>query len=122
MEGSIAKKHAFALVLDIIREHFGTTVEKVSSALLFRGKMMISQIVQETLLELSVVQKSLLILIQHNCAIPSEDHKDREKEKIRVTFTFYQISPEDVLIRLRFPRFILIVKDIFQNEGELLIE
>ncbi|GJJ11988.1 hypothetical protein Clacol_006226 [Clathrus columnatus] len=91
------------LCIQIINAHFGPLVAKVSSVLLNRGRLQLSQIVRFSGLKPRTVRGAILALIQHNLVWHSE-HED-EGEVL-------EFNQEACLMRLRFGRFISLAKEI----------
>ncbi|OUM59452.1 hypothetical protein PIROE2DRAFT_63775 [Piromyces sp. E2] len=99
-----------SLPQEIISDHFGPIVEKVCTALISKGRLLISQIVNLTKLTRRQVEESLFILIQQNIV--------KYAEKPRTQLNYYSVDVNEVLMRIHFPLFILTIKDIFGVDGE----
>lgn len=99
-----------ALSKEIILDHFGPIVEKVCTALISKGRLLISQIINITNLTRRQVEESLFILIQQNIV--------KYAEKPRTQVNYYSVDINEVLMRIHFPLFILTIKEIFGAEGE----
>ncbi|ORX45948.1 hypothetical protein BCR36DRAFT_106455 [Piromyces finnis] len=99
-----------SLSKEITLDHFGPIVEKVYTALISKGRLLISQIINITKLSRRQVEESLFILIQQNIV--------KYAEKPRTQLNYYSVDVNEVLMRIHFPLFILTIKDIFGVDGE----
>eukprot|EP00002_Diphylleia_rotans_P025622 TRINITY_DN5071_c0_g1_i1.p1 TRINITY_DN5071_c0_g1~~TRINITY_DN5071_c0_g1_i1.p1 ORF type:complete len:424 (+),score=101.61 TRINITY_DN5071_c0_g1_i1:50-1321(+) len=99
----------------IIAEHFGPLSQLVANVLLERGRQTIHDVFMATKLKLKPIREILLSLIHHHLVGFME-------EVIRGrTITYYTISPENVILRLYFPRFIEFSRNAYGTEAELLV-
>ena len=60
-------------------------------------------------------QQALLVLVQHNCVLPLQTMKSDDD-------VVYKIEIDDILHRLRYPRFLLHVRECLGKTHELLLE
>ncbi|VAH79069.1 unnamed protein product [Triticum turgidum subsp. durum] len=111
----MVSQHGILLAAGLISDHFGPLVAKVCDCLLRHGALQLTEIVRRLKLPQGQVKNSLLVLIQHNCVQAfSSPRGDR-------TITLYLAIFDNVLHRLRFSKFISIIRaDI--PESEALIE
>ncbi|KAF3432981.1 hypothetical protein FNV43_RR24083 [Rhamnella rubrinervis] len=104
----------------IITSHFGNLVAKVCEKLLTRGPLTLQLLIRFTELNSLQVKNSLLILIQHNCvqAFSAEESGGIANKQ---TPTQYLVLFDNILHRLRFPKFLEIVaQELDENCAELL--
>uniref|UniRef100_A0A453FDA4 DNA-directed RNA polymerase III subunit RPC3 n=1 Tax=Aegilops tauschii subsp. strangulata TaxID=200361 RepID=A0A453FDA4_AEGTS len=111
----MVSQHGILLAAGLISDHFGPLVAKVCDCLLRHGALQLTEIVRRLKLPQGQVKNSLLVLIQHNCVQAfSSPRGDR-------TITLYLAIFDNVLHRLRFSKFISVIRaDI--PESETLIE
>ncbi|XP_039815778.1 uncharacterized protein LOC120678585 isoform X2 [Panicum virgatum] len=104
------------LAVSIIFDHFGPLVSKVCGCLLRHGALSLHEIVRRLELSPGQVKNSLLILIQHNCVQAfSTPIGSRGK-----TATVYLAIFDNVLHRLRFSKFLSVIRaDIPESEALL---
>ncbi|XP_078168304.1 uncharacterized protein LOC144562866 isoform X2 [Carex rostrata] len=112
-------QHAAKLAADIISSHFGNLVAKVCGCLLQHGTLSLQEIVRFTDMMGSNVKNCLLVLIQHNCvqafSIPRKGSTDK-------TVTQYMAIFDNIINRMRFSKFLSVVKDDLALEAEVLFE
>ncbi|KAF3334842.1 DNA-directed RNA polymerase III subunit rpc3 [Carex littledalei] len=101
-------QHAAKLAAGIISSHFGDLVAKVCGCLLQHGTLSLQEIVRFTDMMGSNVKNCLLVLIQHNCvqafSIPRKGSTDK-------TVTQYMAIFDNIINRMRFSKFLSVVKD-----------
>lgn len=97
------------LAKEIIEDHFGSTVEKVCSTLVIRGRLLISQIARYTNLPIKKIKESLFILMQQNIV--------KYSEKPRSNNYYYSADLNEIMMRLHFPTFIHCMEEIFGPDG-----
>ncbi|KAK7279052.1 hypothetical protein RJT34_24095 [Clitoria ternatea] len=111
--------HGIKFAVHIITKDFGNLVAKVCEYLFSHGPLTLDQLVRHTELTNEQVKNSLLVLIQHNCAQPfvsaPQEGADDEAGKLRVG-TQYLVLFDNILHRLRFPKFLEIVSSKFNDE------
>ncbi|KQK09186.1 hypothetical protein BRADI_2g46550v3 [Brachypodium distachyon] len=112
----MVSQHGILLAVGIISDHFGPLVAKVCDCLLRHGELSLQEIVRRLELSPGQVKNSLLVLIQHNCVQAFSAPKGRDR-----TVTLYLAIFDNVLHRLRFSKFLSVIRaDI--PESEVLIE
>ncbi|KAF7023458.1 hypothetical protein CFC21_035963 [Triticum aestivum] len=111
----MVSQHGILLAAGLISDHFGPLVAKVCDCLLRHGALQLTEIVRRLKLPQGQVKNSLLVLIQHNCVQAfSSPRGDR-------TITLYLAIFDNVLHRLRFSKFISVIRAAIP-ESETLIE
>eukprot|EP01119_Soliformovum_irregulare_P022018 TRINITY_DN7440_c0_g1_i1.p1 TRINITY_DN7440_c0_g1~~TRINITY_DN7440_c0_g1_i1.p1 ORF type:complete len:483 (-),score=148.68 TRINITY_DN7440_c0_g1_i1:14-1327(-) len=75
---------------------------------------------EQTKLDKQTVQKAIIILIQHNCITWQE--QTRKVGSKQIILCKYIVLIEDIIQRLRFPKFVYYAKEVYGNEAELLME
>lgn len=99
----MAEKQTVRLCYHIINAHFGPVTAQVASTLLIRGRLPLPQLARLTPgVSPREVRLALLVLVQHNIVWHSEDEIDGE---------VYEINWEEPVSRLRFGRYIMVVRD-----------
>nr|CAD1834457.1 unnamed protein product [Ananas comosus var. bracteatus] len=112
-------QNGLKLAVHLITAHLGDLVAKVCSCLLHRGALSLQEVVRFTRLSISQAKNCLLVLIQHNCVqafsvlVPGSTAK---------TMTQYIALFDNILHRMRFPKFLMVVKYDLGHEGEVLLE
>ncbi|XP_066397480.1 uncharacterized protein [Miscanthus floridulus] len=113
----MVSQHGILLADNIISDHFGPIVSKVCGCLLRHGALSLLEIVRRLELSPRQVKNSLLILIQHNCVQAYTSPRGGGDK----TVTLYLAIFDNVLHRLRFSKFLSVVRvDI--PESEVLLE
>ncbi|KAF6987996.1 hypothetical protein CFC21_005584 [Triticum aestivum] len=108
-------QHGILLAMGLISDHFGPLVAKVCDCLLRHGALQLPEIVRRLKLPPGQVKNSLLVLIQHNCVQAFSSTRGNRM------VTLYLAIFDNVLHRLRFSKFISVIRaDI--PESEALIE
>ncbi|XP_042416351.1 DNA-directed RNA polymerase III subunit RPC3-like isoform X1 [Zingiber officinale] len=109
------------LAVCVITAHFGDLVAKVCSCLLKRGSLSLQEIVRTTEFSNSQVKNCLLVLIQHNCvqafSVPRGGAGGATK-----TVTQYMALFDNILHRMRFSKFLAIVKGDLGVQCETLLQ
>ncbi|KAF5195877.1 Dna-directed rna polymerase iii subunit rpc3 [Thalictrum thalictroides] len=114
-------QHGIKLAVNIISTHFGTLVTKVCECLLRKGTFNLPEIVRYTELPVQQVKHSLLVLIQHNCVQPFV-YKNEEDQGHVPRGTHYKVIFENIIHRMRFPKFLAIVSEELDKECVELLE
>ncbi|XP_056647996.1 DNA-directed RNA polymerase III subunit RPC3 isoform X1 [Diorhabda sublineata] len=98
----------------ILLERFGVVVEKVGTCLFQYGSAPLLHIKKRTELPLSKVKESLTILIKYQLVtfVPNQNEN----------LANYIIKPEKVLLMLRYPKYINLIKKKFGDTSEMIIE
>jgi len=97
----------------IFKEYYGEEVSKVGTFVLKNSGSNINAISKQTDVEIKQVKKILCSLIQQNIVKFSQS---------RPGLISYKASPDVVMCRLRFPRYIHIAKTLYGDAAELLVE
>jgi len=100
---------------ELLAQSFGEIVGKIGAYLLRRGNRPLKDIVTSTGLNESEVKRAIAILIQHNFVTfqASENY---------VNIAEYSILPHHVYCLLRYPKYLLMMKNLFGDEAEVLLE
>ncbi|KAM0898420.1 hypothetical protein ACQ4PT_021948 [Festuca glaucescens] len=107
-------QHGILLAVNLISDHFGPLVAKVCECLLRHGALQLPEIVRRVKLPRGQVKNTLLILIQHNCVQAFSSPKGKPDEP---PVTLYLAIFDNVLHRLRFSKFLAVVRaDIPESE------
>ncbi|XP_072386511.1 DNA-directed RNA polymerase III subunit RPC3 [Diabrotica undecimpunctata] len=98
----------------ILAERFGTVVEKVGTSLYQYGSAPLLHIKKRTELPLSKLKESLAILIKYQLVtfVPNQNEN----------LANYCIKPDKVLLMLRYPKYINLIKKKFGDASEMIIE
>ncbi|CAA6665735.1 unnamed protein product [Spirodela intermedia] len=94
------------LAVGIITSHFGDVVAKVCSCLLRRGSLSLQEIVRDIGLPPARVKNCLLVLVQHNCV---------QAYSVPRAVTQYMGLLDNILHRMRFPKFLGILAAEFDD-------
>uniref|UniRef100_M8BD94 DNA-directed RNA polymerase III subunit RPC3 n=1 Tax=Aegilops tauschii TaxID=37682 RepID=M8BD94_AEGTA len=129
----MVSQHGILLAAGLISDHFGPLVAKVCDCLLRHGALQLTEIVRRLKLPQGQVKNSLLVLIQHNCVQAFSSPRGKPVCKslgymIRFdallvcdsinlsvivgdrTITLYLAIFDNVLHRLRFSKFISVIR------------
>jgi DNA-directed RNA polymerase III subunit RPC3 len=101
----------------LVRESFGPVVERVAVALLRKGKLSLREAIVETKIPLVQVRDSLLVLLQHNLLVISEELATESAAP-----PLYSLNVDHVLLRIRFPQFLRYAKQLHGVEGWQILE
>ncbi|XP_018336281.2 DNA-directed RNA polymerase III subunit RPC3 isoform X2 [Agrilus planipennis] len=98
----------------ILLERFGEIVEKVGSCLFHYGSSPLLYIKKYTNLPLSQVKEALCILIKYNLVtfVPNKNEN----------IANYSLKCENIFLMLRYPKYIILIKKKFEDEGEVILE
>ncbi|XP_012279984.1 DNA-directed RNA polymerase III subunit RPC3 isoform X2 [Orussus abietinus] len=96
----------------LLLEHFGQIVQTVGNDLFEHGTKPLSFIRSTTGLPLSKVKEALCVLIKYGIV---------EFEQLEKSVK-YSLVPENILMILRFPRFMFMAKKFCGNEAEMMLE
>ncbi|XP_021892238.1 DNA-directed RNA polymerase III subunit rpc3 [Carica papaya] len=117
----VLTQYAVKYAVHIITKHFGNLVAKVCECLLRKGALTLPNIVRFTELNPSNVKNCLLVLIQHNCVqafVLEEAGTFGDGPKVN---TQYIALFDNIIHRVRFSKFLMIVsKDLGQESVALL--
>lgn len=116
-------RHAQKLARELITSHFGDIVGKVCSCLVHKGTLTVPEIARFTELTPAQLKNCLLVLIQHNCvqAFKIEQEEGAGPAAAR-SFTQYVAFIDSILHRMRFPKFLTLVREHLGEESESLFE
>ncbi|KAG9451911.1 hypothetical protein H6P81_004815 [Aristolochia fimbriata] len=115
-------QHGVSLAVSIITTHFGDQVGKVCGCLLRAGPLTIQEIARYTELPHPQLKNCLLVLIQHNCVQAfSMEKLGGFGVQVKV-ITQYMALFDNILHRVRFPKFIAVVAERFDKMCESLLE
>ncbi|KAG5892446.1 hypothetical protein JTB14_009854 [Gonioctena quinquepunctata] len=98
----------------ILVDRFGPVVEKVALNLFQYGPNPLLHVKKQTELPLSKVKESLSILIKYHIA----SFEPNKNENI----ANYTLKPERVLLMLRYPKYINLMKKKFGDDAEMIVE
>ncbi|XP_049835779.1 DNA-directed RNA polymerase III subunit RPC3-like isoform X1 [Schistocerca gregaria] len=98
----------------LLLEHFGEIVEKVACDLMKWGTKPLRLIVATTRLPPPKVKQALRILIQYGFVTFSSSQVASVAE--------YTVKPEKIILLLRYPRYLLLIKTRFGDEAEMIVE
>ncbi|XP_057423066.1 uncharacterized protein LOC130716999 isoform X2 [Lotus japonicus] len=117
----MVSQNGIKLAAHFITNHFGTTVAKVCENLLRKGPLPLELLIRYTELNHKDVKNSLLVLIQHNCVQPfvylGGDDDNGSKVGIQYLALF-----DNIIHRLRFPKFVDIVSRELDKKCVYLLE
>ncbi|PON51716.1 RNA polymerase III Rpc [Parasponia andersonii] len=114
-------QYGIKFAVHLITSHFGNLVSKVCDNLLRRGPLTLQLLIRFTELTPLQVKNSLLILIQHNCVQAfSTEHIGAGGNEVKVTQ--YLALFDNILHRLRFPKFLAIVSQELDKDCEEIFE
>ncbi|CAH0397188.1 unnamed protein product [Chilo suppressalis] len=101
-------------VSEILHRYFGEIVQQVGKDLFTYGSKPISMIVKTTGLPRQQVIESLRTLLKFDLATFEPSVND--------SIADYKLLPDNVLLLIRYPRYLLQIKSKFGSEAELLVE
>ncbi|KAK6925818.1 RNA polymerase III subunit RPC82-related, helix-turn-helix [Dillenia turbinata] len=117
----MATRYGIQLAVHLISSHFGDLVAKVCECLLRKGTLTLRDIIRFTELSAQQVKNCLLVLIQHNCVQAFSTVEDGGLSESRI-ITQYMVIFNNIIHRMRFSKFIMIVSQEFDKECEELLE
>lgn len=115
-------QHRCKLACHLIRTHFGDLVEKVCRCLVYKGPLALAEIARYTELNPSQLRNCLLVLVQHNCVQGYKVEHEAIGQAAPKAVTSYIAVIDNILHRVRFPKFLVIVRDEIGDEAESLLE
>ncbi|XP_049878714.1 DNA-directed RNA polymerase III subunit RPC3 [Pectinophora gossypiella] len=101
-------------VSEILNRYFGEIVQKVGNDLFTYGSKPIALIIKSTGLPRTQIIESLRTLLKFDLATFEPSVNDLIAD--------YRLLPENVLLLIRYPRYLLQIKSKFGSEAELLVE
>ncbi|XP_045453789.1 DNA-directed RNA polymerase III subunit RPC3 [Melitaea cinxia] len=99
------------VVSQILLRHFGEIVQKVGDDIFACGRKSIALIVRTTELPRSQVIESLRTLLKFDLATFEAE-----------TTVEYKLNPENILLLIRYPRYLLQMKSKYGSEAEMIVE
>ncbi|XP_071447554.1 DNA-directed RNA polymerase III subunit RPC3 isoform X2 [Hetaerina americana] len=102
------------LVSALLLEHYGETAQKVGDDLFRWGAKSLRELTSSTGLSPGKVREALCLLIQFNLVKFAEGRNPDRPE--------YIFNCERLLLLLRYPRYLFMIKSLFGDEEELLVE
>ncbi|KAG6557419.1 hypothetical protein Mapa_000688 [Marchantia paleacea] len=118
----MAMRHKCNLSCDLIHTHFGELVEKVCRCLVYKGPLVLAEIARYTEMNASQLRNCLLVLVQHNCVQGFKIFQEAVGPNPPKVLTSYLGLTDNILHRMRFPKFLSIVRDELGEEAEALLE
>ncbi|KAG0576372.1 hypothetical protein KC19_5G074800 [Ceratodon purpureus] len=111
------------LCCNLIQTHFGDVVERVVECLINRGPLAFGDISRYSELGSEAVKSSILVLIQHSCVQAFKvEHEGASATAPRRVVTYYVAISDNIFHRMRFPKFLVAVREDFGEEAESLVE
>lgn len=112
----MASPHGIKLAVYLISSYFGEFNRKVCDCLLRRGTQTLGQVVSFTELSRENVRNCLLVLIHHNCVQAFAVQQSGGFGEAPKVTTQYMALFDNIIHKLRFPKFIEIVSEELGNE------
>lgn len=109
------------LACEVVLEHFGESVENVFKVLVYRGQQPLADIGRQAKLSPSQLKNCLLVLTQHNCVQAFRTEADPNQPLSR-SQTQYVALVDITLQRLRFPKFMMHIRETLGQETEALLQ
>ncbi|XP_077989640.1 DNA-directed RNA polymerase III subunit RPC3-like isoform X2 [Glandiceps talaboti] len=97
----------------ILGENYGEIVKQVCAHLIKNGARLLRSLAAETKLKLDEVRKALCILIQHHMVTFTASKRGMVE---------YQANVKNILLHIRYPRYIYCAKTLYGDAGELIVE
>ncbi|XP_010251272.1 PREDICTED: DNA-directed RNA polymerase III subunit RPC3 [Nelumbo nucifera] len=118
----MATQYSIKLAISLISSHFGDLVAKVCECLLRKGSLTLADITRFTELPQAQVKNCLLVLIQHNCVQAFSIQIEGGVGAAPKVITQYTAIFDNILHRMRFPKFLTIVSEELDKECEEILE
>ncbi|KAJ7974182.1 DNA-directed RNA polymerase III subunit RPC3 [Quillaja saponaria] len=118
----MVSQNGIKLAVHVITNHFGNLVANVCEYLLRKGPLTLEELVRFTELTSEQVKNSLLVLIQHNCVQAYSHEEEGGSTTAAKANTKYLAIFDNILHRLRFPKFLAIVTQKLDKECVELLE
>lgn len=97
-------------------------MQKVVKCLVYRGPLALADIARFSELNPSTLKSSLLVLVQHSCVQAYKvEHEGVGSAPPRVSTSYVPLC-DNILHRMRFPKFLLAVREDLGEEAESLVE
>ncbi|KAL6048239.1 hypothetical protein QOT17_021178 [Balamuthia mandrillaris] len=133
---------AVKLAGDLIREHFGERVHRIGELLLHKGRLTQEALVHHSEMPTEEVKSCIMLLIQHDIASFTEEYVSSEATSSSTSSssssrrgrgatktstepaidTYYHINLQNVLWRLRYPKFLAAVNKKFGPAAEMMLQ
>jgi hypothetical protein len=112
------KKYAAeqGLAIVIIYEQFGPLCKIVVKELFINSQASIGQLITNMKIPFHIIKKALRMLVLNNCV-----KYNNFSDKSNIEKDFYCAIVQNILFILRFPRFLVYIRDIFGDLAEQLI-
>ncbi|XP_008793119.1 DNA-directed RNA polymerase III subunit RPC3 isoform X1 [Phoenix dactylifera] len=117
----MAAQCGLKLAVSLITAHFGDLVAKVCSCLLHRGTLSLQEIIRFTELSSSQIKNCLLVLVQHNCVQAFSTPRPAGPGGVAKAVTQYMALFDNILHRMRFAKFLAVVRDDLGPQCEILL-
>ncbi|RYR38374.1 hypothetical protein Ahy_A09g043412 isoform C [Arachis hypogaea] len=118
----MVSQYGFKFAIHLITNHFGKIVAKVCETLFRKGPLSLGEIIRSTELTPEQVKNSLLVLVQHNCVqayVPADQFRGEDGSMATVE---YLALFDNIIHRLRFPKFLEIAKHQLDDECEKVLD
>lgn len=115
-------KQGISHAVSLIAAHFGDVVAKVCECLIRHGSLSFVEVARFTELPQGQVKNCLLVLIQHNCVQAFSIPKIVGMGGVTKPTTLYMAIFDNIIHRMRFSKFSLIVKEHLGNQCAELLE
>ncbi|CAM6048254.1 unnamed protein product [Sphagnum compactum] len=106
------------LACELIFSHFGESVQKVCKSLVYHGQLSLPEIAHYTELSTTQIHNSLLVLVQHSCIQAFKVEHGAPPRAL----TLYIALTDNILHRMHFPKFLVLVKGDVGDQAEALVE
>lgn len=118
----MVSQHGRKLAYEIIHNQFGELVGKVCQCLLFRGHVSLPDLARLSEVATPQLRNCLLVLVQHNCIQGFRLEVEGAGLAPSKVLTLYVAIVSNILHRMRFPKFLMLVRESLGEEAEGLIE
>ncbi|KAI5072187.1 hypothetical protein GOP47_0012293 [Adiantum capillus-veneris] len=115
-------QHGRKLAYEIICNQFGELVGKVIRCLLLKGHLSLPELARFSEIGATQLRNCLLVLIQHNCIQGYRVEVEGVGLASSKGFTSYVAILSNILHRMRFPKFLMLVREDLGEEAEALTE
>eukprot|EP00250_Pteridium_aquilinum_P018599 c24132_g3_i2 orf=87-1721(+) len=115
-------QHGRKLAYEIICNQFGELVGKAIRCLLFRGHLSLPDLARFSEINVTQLRNCLLVLVQHNCIQAFRLEIEGVGLASSKVSTLYVAVVSNILHRMRFPKFLMLVREDLGEEAETLIE
>lgn len=115
-------QHCINYSVYIIAAHFGNSVAKVCECLIRRGSLSLLEIARFTEFPQRLVKYCLLVLVQHNCVQAFSVSNTAGIGEHTMIITLYMVIIDNIIHRMRFSKFCLIIEEHLDNQSAELLE